>query len=47
MIDYEEVFSLVVKLVTVRLFIGIVVTLGWHLHQLDVNNDFLHGTLTD
>lgn len=35
------------KLVTVRLFIAIAVSLGWNLHQLDVNNVFLHSTLTD
>lgn len=46
-IDYDEVFSPVVKLVMVRLLIAIVVAQNWCIHQLDVNNAFLHGTLSD
>ncbi|KAK0588253.1 hypothetical protein LWI29_036741 [Acer saccharum] len=46
-IDYNETFSPVVKPVTVHLILTIAVTNGWPLRQLDVNNAFLQGTLTD
>jgi len=44
-IDYEETYSLVVKMTTVRVIIAMVVTKGWSLHQMDVKNLFLHGDL--
>ncbi|GJY20493.1 ribonuclease H-like domain-containing protein [Tanacetum coccineum] len=44
-IDYEETFSLVVKMVTVRYIISLVMHNNWPLFQLDVNNAFLYRDL--
>jgi hypothetical protein len=44
-IDYEETYSPVAKMTTVRAIIVMATTKGWSLHQMDVKNDFLHGDL--
>ena len=46
-IDYLEMFSPVIKPITVRLVLTIAVLYGWNIHQLDVHNAFLNGILQE
>ena len=47
MVDYDEIFSLVVKMTTLRLLLGVVVTEDLELGQPDVQTTFLHGNLEE
>ena len=44
-LDYSETFSPIAKSVLVRVLLSIAVIKGWPLHQLDINNAFLHRDL--
>jgi hypothetical protein len=47
MVDYEDNFSSVVKVATIRIILSITVSKGWSMRQLDAQNVFLHGVLQE
>jgi hypothetical protein len=44
-INYEETYSPVAKMTIIKTIIVMAKAKGWSLHQMDVNNVFLHGDL--
>ena len=44
-VEYNETFAPVAKMASVHCFLSITAAKGWTLHQMDVNNAFLHGDL--
>ena len=46
-VGYFDTFSPIDKLTSVRLFISLVASYDWNLHQLDIKNVFLHGDLQE
>jgi hypothetical protein len=46
-IDYEDMFSPVVMMATVRIILSIAISRAWCLRQLNVQNTFLHGVLEE
>lgn len=46
-VDYEETYTPVTKITTVRILLVIITLQGWPLKQMDVKNVFLHGDLRE
>ena len=46
-VDYQEVFSPIIKMVTIRSIMALAASKRWTLSQLNVNNAFLYGDLDE
>jgi hypothetical protein len=45
--NYMETFSPIIKLATIHLVLSIAVSHSWDIHQINISNAFLHGTLDE
>jgi hypothetical protein len=46
-IYYDDTFTPVAKMDSIRLTLSILAAKGWEIHQMDVKNAFLHGDLSE
>jgi hypothetical protein len=46
-VDYGETYSPVVKPTTVRTVLSLAYSVGWSMKQIDIQNAFLHGFLSE
>ena len=46
-IDFDEIFSSIVKMCLIRVILGLAASMNLKLEQLDVKNAFLHGDLDE
>ena len=46
-IDFDEIFSLVVKMTSIRTVLGLTASLDLEIEQMDVKTAFLHGDLEE
>lgn len=46
-IGFEEIFSPVVKMTSIRVVLGLTTSLNLEIEQLDVKTDYLHGNLEE
>jgi hypothetical protein len=46
-INYQDTFSPTAKIISVCCLLALAAARGWSLHQMNVNNAFLHGDLVE
>lgn len=46
-VDYFDTFFPVIKMATIRTILALVASKQWQVHQLEINNVFLHGDLEE
>jgi hypothetical protein len=46
-IDFDEIFSPIVKMTSIRIILSLVAVEDLHLEQLDVKTTFLHGDMEE
>lgn len=46
-IDYEDTFTLLAKITTIRTVVAMAVSYGWPMYQFDVKTAFLNGDLKE